>query len=75
MLTYKFLKYELEELWWREPDGMIEYSLNVVHSVLSVVIGIVPLIIDILLSPLEIIGMIIWCIRNKKKRVRRSRTR
>lgn len=75
MLTYKFLKYELEELWWDEPDSMIEFSLSIIQSILVVVIGIIPLIIDIILSPLEILGIIIWNIKYKKKRVRRYKTK
>lgn len=67
MLAYSFIKKWIKDIWFFETEDIIGY----VERAIATVFGLIPMlmiaIIDLILSPIEIIAIIIYKVRRTKQ--------
>ena len=69
MLAFCFMRYWLGEIWFFKIDDMVDYVFRFIKSILGIIPVIFLIPVDIILSPIEIVAIITYCIKNKKKKV------
>ena len=66
MLVYHFIKFWIGEIWFFEEKDIIDYVEKMIATVFGVIPAILIVMIDVLLSPIEIIAIIIYKVRRYK---------
>lgn len=66
MLVYHFIKFWIGEIWFFEEKDIIDYVEKMIATVFGVIPAIFIVMIDVLLSPIEIIAIIIYKVRRYK---------
>ena len=73
MCCFYWITRMLFEVWWHEPDNPGWFALVLFISFLIIILGIIFALVDLLISPFEIIAFIIWKIYKKNKEKRRRK--
>lgn len=66
MLTYHFIKYWIGEIWFFEERDIVDYVERSIATVFGFIPTIFLVMLDVLLSPIEIIAIIIYKVRRTK---------
>ena len=67
MLAYSFIKNWIEDIWFFETEDIIGYVERAIATVLGLIPMLMIAIIDLILSPIEIIAIIIYKVRRTKQ--------
>ena len=63
MLAFHFIKYWLFEIWFWESANIFEFVENSLKTIFTLITGLLILIVDLILGPIEIIAIIIYNIK------------
>lgn len=67
MLAYNFIKNWIDDIWCFGEKDVVEYVINIIKTVFGVIPTLFITMLDLILSPIEIIAVIMWKLRGDKQ--------